>query len=390
MREVILLKYGELILKGLNRHVFEDQLFKRIRRSLYGCGKFELVQSQSTIRLTPLDDDFDVESALDRLTRVFGIASISRACVAEKNMESINSLAASYLRDTLSQAKTFKVEAKRSDKSFPLTSPQIMEETGAALLGAFPNLAVDVHSPEVTVIVEIRDKSAYIHAGRIPGAGGMPAGSAGKAGLLISGGIDSPVAGWMMSKRGVGLSAIHFASPPYTSERAKIKVFDLLEKVSLYSGRIICRVVPFTKIQEAIRDSCPEEYSTLIMRRFMMKAASQIALEDGCGALITGESLGQVASQTMEALACTDEASSLPIYRPLIGMDKEEIVTYARRIDTLDISIEPYEDCCTVFTPRHPRTHPKLEYVLRAEQALDSPALLAEALAGVEKKAIGY
>ena len=390
MREVILLKYGELILKGLNRHVFEDQLFKRIRRSLYGCGKFELTQAQSTIRIEPLGDDFDMDAALGKLTRVFGIASISRACVAEKSMESINSLAATYLRGTLSQAKTFKVEAKRSDKAFPLTSPQIMEDTGAALLDAYPNLSVDVHNPEVTVIVEIRDRAAYIHAGHIPGAGGMPAGSAGKAALLISGGIDSPVAGWMMAKRGVGLCAVHFASPPYTSERAKIKVFDLLEKVSLYSGRIICHVVPFTKIQEAIRDGCPEEYSTLIMRRFMMKAASKIALGNECKALITGESLGQVASQTMEALACSDNASALSVYRPLIGMDKEEIVAYARRIDTLDISIQPYEDCCTVFTPRHPRTHPKLEYVVRAEESLDTQALLSEALAGVEIKAIGY
>jgi thiamine biosynthesis protein ThiI len=392
MREVILLKYGELILKGLNRPVFEDILFKKIRRSLYKCGKFSLTQAQSTICLTPLDESFDIDEALIRLQKVFGIISIARACVVGKDINEINTVAAAYLKDTLEGVKTFKVAAKRSDKRFPLTSPQIMVETGGYLLDAFPHLKVDVHNPEIVVMVEIRDFSAYVHAGSIPGAGGMPSGSNGRAALLISGGIDSPVAGYMMAKRGIALCAVHFASPPYTSERAKIKVLDLLRQVALYSGRIICYVVPFTKIQEAIKDNCPEEYFTLIMRRFMMKVTSRLAEAENCTALITGESLGQVASQTMDALACTQAASSMQVFRPLIGMDKEEIVTVARKIGTFEISILPYEDCCTVFTPRHPRTKPKLSYVEAAESesGFNFDELLEEAIAGVEKIAIGY
>lgn len=390
MREVILLKYGELILKGLNRPAFEDILFKKIRRSLYKCGGFTQKQAQSTICITPVNDSFDIDEALIHLQKVFGIVSIARACVVNKDMGEINAAAVEYLRDVLEGVHTFKVQAKRSDKRFPLTSPQIMAETGEYLLNAFPHLKVDVHNPEIVVMVEIRDFGAYIHAGSLPGAGGMPAGSGGRAALLISGGIDSPVAGYMMAKRGVELCAVHFASPPYTSERAKIKVLDLLKLVSIYSGRIICYIVPFTKIQEAIKNNCPEEYFTIIMRRFMMKAAGQLALADGCGALITGESIGQVASQTMDALACTEAASAMPVFRPLIGMDKEEIVSVARKIGTFETSILPYEDCCTIFTPRHPRTKPKLEYVEAAESGFDFGGLLAEAVAGAEKIAIGY
>ena len=390
MQEVILLKYGELILKGLNRHLFEDILFKRIRRSLYKCGRYSLKQAQSTIFITPLDDEFDIDVALPRLQRVFGIASISRACIVEKDFEKIHKAAAPYLSDVLTGAATFKVAAKRSDKRFPLKSPEIMTELGADLLEAFPHLRVDVINPEVTVMVEIRDFGAYIHAGSLPGAGGMPAGSGGKAALLISGGIDSPVAGYMMAKRGLELFAVHFESPPYTSERAKTKVLDLLRQVSLYSGRIICYVVPFTRMQEEIKKNCPEEYFTVIMRRFMMAAANRLAAREECSALITGESLGQVASQTIDALTCTEAASELPVFRPLIGMDKEEIVAIARKIGTFETSILPYEDCCTVFTPRHPNTRPKLEHVQLAESKFNFESLLEEAVNGAEKIAIGY
>jgi thiamine biosynthesis protein ThiI len=389
MREVILLKYGEIILKGLNRHIFEDLLFKNIRRSLYKCGSFSLTQAQSTISITPLNEGFDMDEALSRLQRVFGIVSISRACVVGKDMAEINPAAVSYLSGALGGIHTFKVTAKRSDKRFPLTSPQIAAETGAILLDAFPQLKVDVHNPEITVFVEIRDFGAYVHAGSLPGAGGLPAGSGGRAALLISGGIDSPVAGYMMAKRGVGLTAVHFASPPYTSERALNKVYELLKQVSVYSGRIICYVVPFTALQEAIRNNCPEEYSTVIMRRFMMKAAGRIAAASGCSALITGESIGQVASQTMDALICTEAASAMPVFRPLIGMDKEEIVKVARKIGTFETSIQPYEDCCTVFTPRHPNTKPRLENVEAAEMGFNFEALLEDAVAGAEKTAIG-
>ena len=384
MKEIILIKDGELALKGLNRATFEDMLVKNIRRRLNRFGKFEYKKSQSTITIEPKDESTDLEGAVDEISRVFGIAGFSRAAVAEKNMDDILELAPKYLENDLLNIKKFKVEAKRSDKRFPYTSPEISALMGEKLLEAFPHLSVDVHSPEITVTVEIRDR-AYIRGNQLKGAGGMPVGSSGKAGLLISGGIDSPVSGYMMAKRGVELTAIHFASPPYTSKMAEDKVHELLRRVARYSGRITLYTVPFTEIQEQIRDNCPEDFFTLVMRRFMMRIASEIAKKCGCLALITGESVAQVASQTLSALLCTDDAAALPVMRPCIGMDKEEIITIARKIDTFETSIQPFEDCCTVFTPKHPKTKPTLDYVKAAESGLDVKALTERAVLNTEK-----
>lgn len=384
MKEILLVKLGEIVLKGLNRKTFEDILIKNLKRRLANVGQFQVRSAQSTITITPVYDDADMDEAADCVSKVFGIAAFSRACVAEKDIETIKQAAAEYLADTLEGVDTFKVEAKRSDKKFPLTSPQICTEVGGYLLRKFPNLSVDVHNPDITVTVEVRDFASYIRAGVIKGAGGIPVGTGGKAAVLISGGIDSPVASYMMAKRGLELTAIHFASPPYTSERAEEKVVELLKKVSAYSGRMKMYTVPFTKIQEQIKDKCHEEYFTIIMRRFMMKIAERVAKQNDCLALITGESLGQVASQTIGAIACTDNACSMPVFRPLIGMDKEEIIEISRKIDTFDISIQPYEDCCTVFTPKHPRTRPILADVIAEENKIDYEPLIEEAVKNVK------
>ena len=380
MREIILLKLGEVVLKGLNRHSFEETLLANIRRRLEGLGGFDVRERQSTIYVVPRGDA-DLGEAERRLGKVFGIASLTRACETEKEIDAILKAAAEYLRLPLSSARTFKVECKRSDKKFPLDSPQICAKAGAYLLGEFPNLRVDVNRPEYTVRVEVRDAAAYVHGDARRGAGGIPVGSGGKAAVLISGGIDSPVAAWMMARRGAELAAVHFASPPYTSERAEQKVKDLLAKVGVYAGRIAMFTVPFAKVQEQIMENCPEELFTVIMRRMMMRCAEAIARREGCGALVTGESLGQVASQTMEAIACTDAAAGMPVFRPLIGMDKIDIVELANRIDTYELSIQPYEDCCTIFTPRHPRTRPALRFVEKAEEALDCAALAEDCVA---------
>ncbi len=381
MKEIILLKNGELALKGLNRHTFENQLIKNMKYRLHDLGKIRYVQSQSTIAVEPVDERVDLDEAFRRLKMIFGIAGLSRCAAVEKNMEVILPAACEYLREELLLAKTFKVEAKRSDKKFPFNSPQICAELGGVILSKFHHLKVDVHNPELVVNVEIRDNYAYIHGNQHKGAGGMPVGTAGQAAILISGGIDSPVAAWMMSKRGLKLSAIHFASPPYTSQRAEMKVHSLLRQVSKYSGDIPLCVVPFTHIQEEIKDKCPEDLFTIIMRRFMMRCAEKIAKDQGCGALITGESVGQVASQTMQAIACTEAVvEDLPLFRPLIGMDKDEVIEISRKIGTFETSILPYEDCCTVFTPKHPRTRPQLKSVEEAENLLDVDALIAEAL----------
>ena len=390
MKELILIKLGEMVLKGLNRRTFEDVLMKNIRYRLADLGGFDIRIAQSTIYVTPKEPGADLEEAAERIGRIFGIAAFSRARVAEKNMDAILEAAEEYLEDELSEASTFKVETKRSDKKFPLNSPQISMETGGYLLEKFPHLTVDVHQPDVVVHVEIRDFGAYIHGTPLPGAGGIPVGTGGKAAILISGGLDSPVAAWMMAKRGVDLVGIHFASPPYTSQRAEEKVVRLLELVSWYSGRMKMYTMPFTKIQEEIQKNCPEELFTIIMRRFMMRISNEIARKEGCGALITGESLGQVASQTMQAIGCTDIAAEMPVFRPLIGMDKTEIVAIARKIGTFETSIEPYEDCCTVFTPKHPRTRPELKYVEQAEQALDGEALIQECVEAARYSKIGY
>ena len=384
MKEIILLKAGEIALKGLNRSVFEDRLAKNCKFRLKHLGRFQITRAQSTMYCEPLDEDIDIDEAVETLQTVFGFSKMSRACVVEKDMDAIKAAAAEYLEPVLRDCRTFKVEAKRSDKAFLLKSPAICAEVGGYLLSRFPHLRVDVHQPDFTVYVEIRDKNAYIHGPQLDGAGGMPVGSSGRAMLLISGGIDSPVAGHMMAKRGLELQAIHFAAPPYTSEYARQKVITLCREVGRYAGRIKLHVVGFTHVQEQIRDLCPEEYFTIIMRRYMMKIAERIAREEGCGALVTGESVAQVASQTLYALGCTDVAAELPVLRPVIGMDKNEIIAVARRIGTFETSILPYEDCCTVFTPRHPRTRPKLREVLRAEERLDEEALLADALSKVE------
>ena len=282
------------------------------------------------------------------------------------------------------EAKTFKVDAKRSDKSFPLKSPEICRELGGYILEHFPHLSVDVHNPDVNVVVEVRDYAAYVHGKQLPGAGGIPVGSGGRALLLLSGGIDSPVAGAMMAKRGLEVYAIHFASPPYTSERAKQKVITLAEKMTAYCGRMNLFVVPFTEIQERIKDDCPEELFTIIMRRYMMRIACRIARQQDCEALVTGESVGQVASQTIQAMACTDAVADMPVFRPVVGMDKEEIIKISHKIDTFETSILPYEDCCTVFTPKHPRTKPVLKFVEQAEQAMDMENLIDRAVKGTE------
>lgn len=380
MREIILLKIGEIALKGLNRKAFEDTLIKNIKRRLANLGAFQVRSAQSTICITPLDDAIDLDEVCDCVSKIFGIATFSRAAVSKKELDSIKSTAVEYLSEVMPEVSTFKVEAKRSDKKFPYNSPQICTEVGGHLLEAFPNLSVDVHNPDVVVTVEVRDTAAYIRCGVIKGAGGIPVGTGGKAAILISGGIDSPVAAWTLAKRGVELTAVHFASPPYTSEMAEEKVVSLLRKVAAYSGRMKMYTVHFTHIQEEIREKCPEELFTIIMRRFMMRIAERIAKQQECAALITGESLGQVASQTIGAIACTDAVCTIPVFRPLIGMDKEEIIEISRKIDTFDISIQPFEDCCTVFTPKHPRTRPKLQFVVEAEEKLDIEVLIEEAM----------
>jgi len=388
MKEIILIKNGELALKGLNRMTFEDILVKNIRRNIGHLGKFSAKKAQSTIYIEPLEENYPFEEALEIMKQIFGIAAFTRALSVEKDMDVILSTAPEYLTERLKNAKTFKVESKRSDKRFPLTSPEISRELGGKILSRFPHLKVDVHNPDVLVMVEIRDYAAYIHGEQIKGAGGMPVGSGGRAAVLISGGIDSPVAAYMMAKRGLELNAIHFASPPYTSPRAEQKVMKLLKIVSRYSGPIRVGVVPFTEIQEQIGEKCPEDYFTLIMRRFMMKISERLARERNCGALITGESVGQVASQTLMALGVTDAVCTMPVFRPVIGMDKDEIIEISRRIDAFETSIEPYEDCCTVFTPKHPKTRPHPDKVAEAEAALEIDALIDRAVEGTEFRVI--
>ncbi len=388
MKEIILIKNGELVLKGLNRNSFEDILIKNMKRALSDIGEFAFTKSQSTIVVESTDGEADLDDAAEALSKVFGIAALSRAAVAEKDMDDIKRITLEYLSDELSQAKTFKVEAKRSDKKFPFKSPEIQRELGGFILSHFNHLKVDVHNPEITVTVEVRDKYAFVRGNNIKGAGGMPVSTSGRAAILISGGIDSPVAAYMMAKRGIELVAVHFASPPYTTELAEEKVMQLLKKVAKYSGPITTYVVPFTEIQEQIRDKCPEDYFTIIMRRYMMKISERLAKHQNCSALITGESVGQVASQTIYALGCTDAAVEMPVFRPCIGMDKVEIISIARDIDTFETSIQPYEDCCTVFTPKHPKTRAKLPDVIEAEADLDEKNLIQRAYENARKTVI--
>ena len=386
MKEIILVKYGEMALKGLNKRTFEDVLVKNIKRRLKDLGKTNITRAQSTIFIDPYEEKYDTDEAVDRLKKVFGIAALCRAAVCEKQFDDIKRVSLEYLEEALSYASTFKVTAKRADKSFPMKSPEICRELGGALLSRFDNLKVDVNNPEVTVTVEIRDSKAYVHGENIKGAGGLPVGTSGHAMLLLSGGIDSPVAGYMLAKRGVHISAVHYVSPPYTSERARLKVEQLCERLTDYCGSIAFFCVPFTEIQEAIKNHCPEEFFTIIMRRLMMEIAQRISEREKCLALITGESVGQVASQTMNAIACTDAVCRIPVFRPLIGMDKTEIVETARKIDTFDISIQPYEDCCTVFTPRHPKVRPLLSDVENAQNGFDFSELVDKAVNDTELK----
>ena len=385
MNDIILLKLGEIVLKGLNRRSFEQKLMGNVRRRLLGLGKFKLSIMQSTIYVEPADDTADMDAAFEALQDVFGIIKMTRAAACEKDKDAIARLAIDYLRDDMERARSFKVESKRSDKAFPMTSIQLSQYVGGELAEAYPDCAVDVHEPELTVHIEVRDAAAYVHAAPVDGAGGMPIGSNGTAVTLLSGGIDSPVSSYMIARRGVHLIPVHFFSFPYTSQQAKEKVIELGNILTRYCGKMTLEVVPFTHIQEEIRDKCPEEYFTLIMRRFMMRIAERIALSNGAKAIVTGENLGQVASQTMEAMASTQAVLKLPVLQPLIGMDKEEIVQMSRKIGTFDTSILPYEDCCTVFTPRHPRTRPTVSEVEQAESALAVDALVEEALQGIER-----
>ena len=384
MKEMLLLKCGELVLKGLNRRRFENRLFENLRARLARVGNYSISAMQSTFYIEA-EDGADITAAYDVCAKTFGFNSISRAAVCEKDFEKIKQCAVEYLGGVLSAgAPSIKVCAKRSDKRFPMNSPQICAALGEYLFEYFPNLRADMENPDIVITVEIRDRHAFIHALKQPAAGGMPVGSSGRAMLLLSGGIDSPVAGYMMARRGLALSAVHFFSYPYTSEQARDKVIELARILTAYTDDIRLFLVPFTKVQEQMRKSVDSELFTVIMRRIMMRIACELASNDKCGALITGESLGQVASQTMQAIAATEQAATIPIFRPLIGTDKEEIVRTARKIGTFETSILPYEDCCTVFTPKHPVTKPRLDKVLLNEGKLDVEGLCREAVAATE------
>ena len=384
MHEIILCKLGEVVLKGLNRHSFEMKLMSNIRRRTQRYGKFKIYSRQSTIYVEPAEETCDLAAAYDACKKVFGIIAIARAVPCPKEKEAIFATAKEYLGPALLAAKSFKVESKRSDKSFPMGSIQLSQWVGGALHDTFPHLTVDVHNPELTVYLEVREDAAYVHGPAEAAAGGLPIGMGGHAVSLLSGGIDSPVSSYMIAKRGVQLELLHFASPPYTSQQAREKVLQLAQELTVWCGRLTVHIVPFTEIQEEIRRKCPEDHFTLIMRRFMMRLADRLAHELCCKALVTGESLGQVASQTIQALCVSDDVATMPVLRPLIGMDKEEIVRIARHVGTFDTSILPYEDCCTVFTPRHPKTKPNLEEVREYEAALDIDGLGGKALAGRE------
>ena len=381
MKEVILCKYGEIVLKGANRSYFEGLLTKQLKLKAKKFGSFKITHMQSTVYIEPLDDSADFEGMYEAVSKVFGISAYNRAAVCEKDMEDIIRTAKEYIPASFEGKKTFKVEAKRSDKRFAFTSPEICAEVGGALLSAAPNMRVNVKEPDVCVRVEVREEHAYVHASQQRGAGGMPVGSNGRALLLLSGGIDSPVAAYMMAKRGVIIEALHFESFPYTSERARDKVIDLARIVAGYASKIHVHVISLTHIQEELMKNCEEDYFTLLLRRFMMTLADRCAEEYKCSALITGESVGQVASQTMAALTVTDACANRPVFRPCIGLDKEEIIEISRKIGTFETSTLPFEDCCTVFTPRHPRTQPELEKVLEQEKKVDFAALCDEAYA---------
>lgn len=379
--EVILCKYGEIVLKGQNRQSFESALVKELRRRAVPYGIFKIRYQQSTIYIEPQNEECDVDGMYEAARRVFGIVGVCRAAVCEKTMESIEKTVREYLPEKLSDKKTFKVDAKRSDKRFPKTTPEISRDIGGVILSMMPKLRVDVHNPDVTVTVEVRDEYAYVRAGQEKGAGGLPLKTSGRGLLLLSGGIDSPVAGCMMAKRGLEIEALHFESFPYTSERAREKVMTLAEEMCAFTSKMYVHVISLTHIQEEIRDRCREDYFTILLRIFMMRLAERCARDYKCGALITGESLGQVASQTLDAIGVTDSVVNIPVFRPCIGLDKNEIVELARYYGTFETAILPFEDCCTVFTPRHPKTHPKIDDVMAELSKLDVEGLLDEAYA---------
>ncbi len=385
MHEIILLKLGELVLKGLNRHLFEEQLMSNARRRLKPYGEFRVYSRQSITYVEPKNDGCDMDRAFAAMKKIFGATHVCRCYACPKDKEAMLAAVKEFLGDALLAARTFKVECKRSDKTFPLNSIQLAQYLGGELDDAYPHITADMHHPEVVVYVEVRDDAAFVHGNPEQGAGGLPVGMAGRAVSLLSGGIDSPVASWMMAKRGLELEMVHFFSYPYTSEEAKQKVLKLAELLTPWTGRLTVHVVPFTAIQEELRRSCPEELFTILMRRFMMRLAAEVAARTGAGALVTGESLGQVASQTMDAMRCTGAVTGLPIFRPVVGMDKEEIVRLSRKIGTFETSILPYEDCCTVFTPKHPRLKPTLAECERAEEALDVEGLVKAAADGIER-----
>lgn len=385
MKEILLAKYGEIILKGGNRPRFESILINNINNSIKKVAAAKVRLAQATVYID-VEDENKIDLVLDRMTKVFGIVSVVKAAVCEKSVDAIRDTAKEYLKDELDRPLKFKVESKRSDKSFPLNSVQLSQEIGGFLNGEFSKIRCDVHNPDVTVKVEVRDFGAYVYCeqNKKQGQGGMPIGTGSKATLLLSGGIDSPVAGHMIAKRGVTIDAINFFSYPYTSQRAKEKVISLASIIAQYTSKLNLYIVPFTEIQLQIRDNCPEEHMTLIMRRFMMKISERIARKNKSLALITGESVGQVASQTLAALDVTNAVVDMPILQPLIGMDKIEVIDRAREIGTFDTSILPYEDCCTVFTPKHPTVNPKREKIELSEKRLDIEKLIEDAIAGIE------
>ena len=385
MNDIILLKLGELVLKGLNRHNFEDQLMSNARRRLRPHGQFKVYSKQSITYVEPQNDDCDVDGAFEAMKKIFGAVGVCRCRSCGKDKDVMLAAIRDFLGEELAAARTFKVECKRSDKTFPLNSIQLAQYLGGELDELYPDLTPDMHHPDLTVYVEVRDDAAFVHGPTQPGAGGLPVGMAGRAVSMLSGGIDSPVASWMMAKRGLELEMVHFFSYPYTSMEAKQKVLDLAKLLTPWTGRLMVHVVPFTEIQEELRRSCPEELFTIVMRRFMMRIATAVAQRTGAGAIVTGESLGQVASQTMEAMQCTGAVTDLPVFRPVVGMDKEEIVRISRRINTFETSILPYEDCCTVFTPRHPRLKPTRAECERAEEKLNVEELVERAVAGIER-----
>ena len=389
-QELFLLKMGEIVLKGLNRRRFEERLMGNLQRRLHPYGRFRAISRQSIVYVEPLEETCDLDGAWESMKQLFGIVGLSRAKSCEKNPDAFFQAACAYLDQDLKNARSFKVESKRSDKTFPMTSIELSQYVGGLLSEAYPHLKVDVHTPELIVHLEVRDFAGYVHANPEPGAGGLPVGVGGRAVALLSGGIDSPVACYMMAKRGLALEMVHFFSYPYTSNEAKEKVLELASLLTGYCGRLTVNIVPFTGIQEELRRSCPEPYFTLAMRRFMMRISEMIADRVGAGALVTGESLGQVASQTMAAMAVTEDVVKKPVFRPLIGMDKEEIVKISRHIGTFDTSILPYEDCCTVFTPRHPRTQPKVSDFDDIETKYDFEGLCQQAFDNIERVQIPF